>query len=47
MRSLALSFTILAGLTGPPVLAQTGVPVTPQGVRPAPTRRPARVPATT
>jgi hypothetical protein len=34
MRSLALSFTILAGLTGAPVLAQTGVPVTPQGVPP-------------
>ena len=34
MRSLALSFTILAGLAGAPVLAQTGVPVTPQGVPP-------------
>jgi hypothetical protein len=32
MRSLALSFTVLAGLAGAPVLAQTGVPVTPQGV---------------
>lgn len=32
MRSLALSFTVLAGLAGVPVLAQTTVPVTPQGV---------------
>ena len=32
MRSLALSFTILAGLASAPVLAQTGIPVTPQGV---------------
>ena len=46
MRSLALSFTVLAGLAGAPVLAQTAVPVTPQGVPPAPTRRPARDPAT-
>ena len=34
MRSLALSFTILAGLVGTPVLAQTAVPVGPQGVPP-------------
>ena len=34
MRSLALSFTVLAGLAGAPVLAQTYVPVTPQGVPP-------------
>ena len=34
MRSLALSFTVLAGLAGAPVLAQTTVPVTPQGVPP-------------
>src|SRR5689334_9482003 len=34
MRSLALSFTVLAGLAGAPVLAQTSVPVTPQGVPP-------------
>ena len=34
MRSLALSFTVLAGLAGAPVLAQTGVPITPQGVPP-------------
>ena len=34
MRSLALSFTVLAGLAGAPVLAQTAVPVTPQGVPP-------------
>jgi hypothetical protein len=33
MRSLALSFTILAGLAGGPAFAQ-GVPVTPQGVPP-------------
>lgn len=32
MRSLALSVTVLAGLVGTPVLAQTSVPVTPQGV---------------
>ena len=32
MRSLALSFTILAGLAGGPAFAQTSVPVTPQGV---------------
>ena len=34
MRSLALSFTVLAGLVATPVLAQTQVPVTPQGVPP-------------
>jgi hypothetical protein len=34
MRSLALSFTVLASLAGAPVLAQTAVPVTPQGVPP-------------
>ena len=34
MRSLAMSFTVLAGLAGAPVLAQTAVPVTPQGVPP-------------
>lgn len=34
MRSLALSFTVLAGLVGTPVLAQTAVPVGPQGVPP-------------
>ncbi|HEY7577976.1 MAG TPA: hypothetical protein VH855_10295 [Acetobacteraceae bacterium] len=34
MRSLALSFTMLAGLVGTPVLAQTAVPVTQQGVPP-------------
>lgn len=34
MRSLALSFTVLAGLAGTPALAQTSVPVTPQGVPP-------------
>lgn len=34
MRSLALSFTVLAGLLGTPVLAQTSVPVAPQGVPP-------------
>ena len=32
MRSLALSFTVLAGLAGAPALAQTTVPVTQQGV---------------
>jgi hypothetical protein len=32
MRSLALSITVLAGLAGVPALAQTSVPVTPQGV---------------
>jgi hypothetical protein len=34
MRSLVLSVTVLAGLVGTPVLAQTSVPVTPQGVPP-------------
>ena len=34
MRSLALSFTVLAGLAGAPAFAQTPVPVTPQGVPP-------------
>jgi len=34
MRSLALSFTVLTSLAGAPVLAQTSVPVTPQGVPP-------------
>jgi hypothetical protein len=34
MRSLALSFTVLVGLAGAPAFAQTGVPVTPQGVPP-------------
>jgi len=34
MRSFALSVTVLAGLVGTPVLAQTNVPVTPQGVPP-------------
>jgi hypothetical protein len=34
MRSLVLSFTMLAALAGTPVLAQTSVPVTPQGVPP-------------
>ncbi len=34
MRSLALSLTILGGLAAAPVLAQTSVPVTPQGVPP-------------
>jgi hypothetical protein len=34
MRSLALSFTVLAGLAGAPALAQTAVPSTPQGVPP-------------
>jgi len=34
MRSLAMSFTVLVGLAATPVLAQTGVPVTPQGVPP-------------
>jgi hypothetical protein len=34
MRSLALSFTVLAGLVGTPVLAQSTVPVTPHGVPP-------------
>jgi hypothetical protein len=34
MRSLALSFTVLAGLVGTPVLAQSTVPVTPRGVPP-------------
>ena len=34
MRSLALSFTILAGLAGAPAFAQTTVPVGPQGVPP-------------
>jgi hypothetical protein len=32
MRSLALSFTVLAGLAGAPAFAQTSVPVTSQGV---------------
>jgi hypothetical protein len=32
MRSLALSCTVLAGLAGMPVLAQTTVPTTPQAV---------------
>lgn len=32
MRSLALSFTMLAGLLAAPALAQTSVPVTQQGV---------------
>ncbi len=32
MRSLALPCTLLAGLVGTPVLAQTAAPVTPQGV---------------
>jgi len=31
---MALSLTLLAGLAGAPVLAQTAVPVTPQGVPP-------------
>ena len=34
MRSLALSFTVLAGLAGAPVIAQTYAPATPQGVPP-------------
>jgi hypothetical protein len=34
MRILALSFTVLAGLAGAPVMAQTSVPVGPQGVPP-------------
>jgi len=34
MRSLALSFTVLAGLVGTPVLAQTAVPTNAQGVPP-------------
>jgi hypothetical protein len=34
MRSLVLSFTVLAALAGTPVLAQTSVRVTPQGVPP-------------
>jgi hypothetical protein len=34
MRSLAVSLTVLASLAGAPVLAQTSVPVTPQGVPP-------------
>ena len=34
MRSLAMSFTILAGLTCAPAMAQTSVPLTPQGVPP-------------
>src|SRR5262249_51033336 len=34
MRSLALSFTVLVGLTGAPLFAQTAVPVGPQGVPP-------------
>jgi hypothetical protein len=34
MRAMMLSFTVLAGLAGAPVLAQTAVPVTPQGVPP-------------
>ncbi len=34
MRSLALSFTVLAALVGTPVLAQTSTPATPQGVPP-------------
>lgn len=34
MRSLTLSATILAGLLATPVLAQTSVPITPQGVPP-------------
>ena len=34
MRSLALSFTVLAGLAGTPVFAQTAVPVGPNGVPP-------------
>jgi len=32
MRSLALSMTILAGLTGAPAFAQTTAPIAPQGV---------------
>jgi hypothetical protein len=34
MRSMALSVTVLAGLLAMPALAQTNVPVTPQGVPP-------------
>jgi|SRR5579871_2817758 len=34
MRSLAMSFTILAGLACVPAMAQTNVPLTPQGVPP-------------
>jgi len=34
MRSLTLSFTILAGLAGAPAFAQPAVPVGPQGVPP-------------
>jgi hypothetical protein len=34
MRSLALSFTVLAGLVGAPVLAQTAVPAMQRGVPP-------------
>ena len=34
MRSLALSFTVLAGLAGVPAFAQSAVPVTPHGVPP-------------
>lgn len=34
MRSLALSVAVLAALAGAPAFAQTGVPVTPQGVPP-------------
>lgn len=34
MRSLAFSATVLAGLLATPVLAQTSVPITPQGVPP-------------
>jgi len=34
MRSLALTFTMLAGLASAPVLAQTAVPISPQGVPP-------------
>ena len=30
MRSLAITFTILAGLAGTPALGQTAVPVTPR-----------------
>jgi hypothetical protein len=40
MRSLALSFTVLAGLAGTPVLAQTSVPLAPPGTDPTTGARP-------
>jgi hypothetical protein len=40
MRSLALSFTVLAGLAGAPVLAQTTVMGVPRGADPATGARP-------